>query len=136
MSPYLTLTHWFWPNPGLWQYSNPKVLALIFLALLLMIGSFVLRAWRVRVTNSMTRKLSASWASASFWFGLLALFLIICRTEQIQFLAMRILWVVWFLCLVLYIGVQFFVFKKRHYTIVARDIIADEREKYLPRRAR
>lgn len=128
------LIYWVWPNPGAWTYSDPKVSTAIVLALVLLVGSFALSAWRRRQSNPQTRLLSASWSSASFWFGFIALFLIVCRVEYIQFLAMRVLWVVWFVALALYIFFQILQFRRKHYTVLGRPTIVDVREKYLPRK--
>jgi Ca2+/Na+ antiporter len=128
------LIYWVWPNPGSWVYTDPKVLSAIILSLVLVFGSFALSAWRRKQSNPQTRSLSSSWSSASFWFGLIALFLIVCRVEYIQFLAMRALWLVWFASLALYIVFQVLQFRRRHYTILGRPTIVDVREKYLPRK--
>lgn len=128
------LIYWVWPNPGAWTYSDPKIMTAIALSCLLVVGSFFISAWRRKQSNPQTRMLSASWSSASFWFGLVALFLIVCRVELIQFFAMRALWIVWFGSLALYVVLQVLQFQRRHYTVIGRPTIVDVREKYLPRK--
>lgn len=132
MKPFLV--YWFWPNPGGWSYVSPKIeAALIALAVMLCL-SFVISAWRRRLANPVTRNLSGSWSAASFWFGLVGIALVVSRVEAIQFLAMRILWGVWVLSLALYLIYQILQFKRRHYVLLKRVEVTDERDKYLPRK--
>lgn len=128
------LSYWFWPNPGGWHYQDFRVQMLLAGCLILIILSFVLRFWRGRITSSVTRSLSASWSLSAFWFGIVALTLVVSRAESIQFLAMRFLWALWVLVLVLYALLQLVQFRRRHYTVIRRTQIVDEREKYLPRK--
>lgn len=128
------LVYWVWPNPGGWNYEDSKVLAMFGVCLVLIVGSFLIRFWRRRLKNPKTRSLSSSWSSASFWFGLVALILVVSRVELIQFMSMRLLWAFWFLAAGLYVFFQILQFTKRHYTVLARTTVLDEREKYLPRR--
>jgi phosphoglycerol transferase MdoB-like AlkP superfamily enzyme len=126
------LTYWFWPNPGNASYSDPKVLGLIALCALLFFGSFAVSVWRKRAGNPLTKKLARSWPSAMQWFGCLGVLLIVARVEEIQWLAMRFLWAVWMFSAVLFIGLQLWIFRKRHYTVVPREKRSDPRSMYLP----
>ena len=126
------LSYWFYPNPGGTGYGNPKVLVLIALCLLLFLASFVVSAWRKSRTNPVTRKLSRSWSRALRWFGGIGLILVIARAEGIQFFSMRILWAVWVLVCVAFIGLQMWLFRRKHYEVVPREKVDDPREKYLP----
>ncbi len=130
------LSYWFWPNPAGWHYLDTRVTSLIIVSLVLVALSFVIGQLRVRSKNPVTRTLTKGWPLASFWFGFVALVLTISRVETIQFLSMRVLWFLWFLCLALYVLVQCIQFSRRHYTVVKQAHIVDEREKYLPKAKR
>ena len=67
-------------------------------------------------------------------FGIIALLLVVSRVESIQFLSMRVLWIVWLAALVAYLVIQIFVFRNRYYVIVEKHRTADIRDKYLPKR--
>ncbi len=86
--------------------------------------------------NPMTVKLSRSWASAAFWFGVVGILFAVSRAEQVLFLSMRILPLLWILSLALYVVLQVLQFRSRHYTIVSKKHSYDERDKYLPGRKR
>ena len=116
------------------MYDNPKVLAMLGVLFFFIVLSFVVSAWRRKLKNPMTKKLSSSWSSASFWFGITGLILVVCRVENIQFMSMRVLWAVLFLIALLYIIVQVMSFRRRHYVVKDRVQVVDERDKYLPRK--
>lgn len=128
------LSYLFWPNPGNATYQSPKGLALLVFCAALVIASFALRFWRTKLTNSMTRKLSRSWPSAAFWFGLTGLVFVVSRVEGISYLSMRFLWVLWFVGLVVYLYAQWRLFRARHYEVLPREESHDPREKYLPKK--
>jgi hypothetical protein len=71
-----------------------------------------------------------------FWFCIVALLLVVSRVEMIQFLAMRAALALWFVLAVLYVVFQIFQFRRRHYTVMDRVQVVDERDKYLPKRKR
>lgn len=110
------------------------MLALLGVCFALVIVSFGIRYWRRVLRNPVTKKLSTSWSSASFWFGAVGMVLVVCRVEAIQFLAMRALWGMWLLAGVLYVIVQVISFRRRHYTVLEKMQVVDERDKYLPRK--
>src|SRR5688500_2011783 len=93
----------FWPNPGNAYYSSPKAVALLIVCALMVAGGVVLSRWRKKQGDQVMRKLSKTWPSAAIWFGLIGLVLVVARVEQIQYIAMRILWVVWGVAIVLYV---------------------------------
>jgi len=126
------LRYLFWPNPGNASYSSPKVTLLLLFCVLLIAGTFAIAAWRRKQSNPMTKKLSKSWPAASFWFGIAALLMIISRVEEIQFLAMRFLWVIWIAGVAFYIYVQIRQFRTRHYAVLPRERVLDPRDRYLP----
>ncbi|MDO8648958.1 MAG: hypothetical protein Q7R81_04210 [Candidatus Peregrinibacteria bacterium] len=126
------LTYLFWPNPGNTSYDNPKVMALIAAGAGFVVLGLLVKLWRRKMTNTVTKKLTRSWAGAAFWFGAIALLLVVSRAEQIQFLSMRILWFVWALALLLYGIFQWKNFRMRHYQVLPRETSYDPREKYLP----
>ncbi len=128
------LSYWFWPNPAGWHYHDARVETLLIVSATLVVLSFVISRWRARNANPITRNLSKSWSSASFWFGFVALILTVSRVETIQFLSMRILWALWFLFLALFVLLQIVQFQRRHYTVVKRAHVADERDRYLPKK--
>ncbi|MBT4119367.1 MAG: hypothetical protein HOG89_00060 [Candidatus Peribacter sp.] len=129
------LSYLFWPNPPVPSYDSPKVVIVLLVCVLLMFGSFAIKRWRNSQSNAVTRKLSRSWQSASFWFGIVGLFMAVCRVEGISYLSMRFWWVVWGAIVVIYIGFQIKMFRSRHYEIVPQEAKEqDPREKYLPKK--
>lgn len=82
--------------------------------------------------NPVTKKLSASWPSALYWFGFSGIFMVICRVEGISFLSMRAFWGVWLVILVAFVVIQAKIFRMRHYEILPREKSVDARERYLP----
>lgn len=126
------LTYWVWPNPGGWHYNDTKITVALLLCGILILLSFVIRTWRTRLQSSITRTLTSGWSRAAFWFGVTGIVLIVSRVETIQFLAMRLLWFLWALALVLYLLFQLLQFRRRHYTLLKRVQVSDERDKYLP----
>ncbi len=128
------LVYWFWPNPGGWQYADPKVAIALAGCGALILLSFIIKYWRGQLQSSITRSLTSSWSTVLFWFGLLGVIFIICRVEMIQFMAMRLLWLLWALSLGLYALYQLLRFRRRHYVLLDRVKVLDERDKYLPRK--
>lgn len=128
------LSFLFWPNPANADYGSPKVVALMILCGLLIVGAFALSFWRKRMKNPVTKKLSRSWGVAAFWFGLSGLILIVSRVEQIQFVSMRFLWVIWIAIAAFYVYIQVRLFRARHYEVLPREASVDPRSKYLPRK--
>ena len=128
------LKYLLWPNLGTAAYDNPKVVSLLILSLCLIGFSFLIRLWRKRLKNSVTRRLSRSWASAALWFGITALILTVSRTEGISYVSMRLWWFVWALVLIIYIVFQVKIFRMRHYEKIATKIIEDPLVKYLPKK--
>ncbi len=129
-------SYWFWPNPGNLHYGDMTALIQLGVSAGLVLLSFLLSFWRRRLKNPVTKKLSRSWATASFWFGIAGVLFVVSRVEGILFLAMRAMWPVWALLLLAYLGVQILTFRRRHYTVVTEQRAADPREKYLPGKKR
>ncbi len=127
------LVYLFWPNPGNATYGSPKSLMLMVVCGLLVLGSIAIRMWRRRTQSGTLRKLSKSWSTAAFWFGITGFVLIVSRAEQIQYLSMRVLWVVWILLALLYLYLQMRVFRSRYYQVMPTVVSVDPREKYLPK---
>lgn len=130
------LVYLFWPNPGNTHYDNPKVVALLVLCGVLLLAAFALSLWRRRTRSGMLRRLSRSWGVACFWFGVTGLVLTVARVENIQYLAMRFLWVLWLVLAVLFLVVQVRFFRMRYYEVVPQRRKEDERERYLPGKGR
>lgn len=130
------LTYIFWPNPGNADYGSPKSLALIVICLLLVIASLVISRWRKRRSDQVLRRLSSSWSTASLWFGLVGLVLVVARVEEIQYIAMRLWWIVWGLLLALYVVLQIRRYRTRYYQVLPAQSVNDPRDKYLPKRKR
>jgi amino acid transporter len=130
------LSYIFWPNPGNADYDSPKVIALMILCVLLMLATFGISYWRRSVANQSMRRISKSWASASFWFGLVGLILIVARVEQIQYIAMRFMWALWLLVLVAYLYLQVRNYRLRYYEVLPNEPTVDPRSKYLPKKKR
>jgi hypothetical protein len=105
---------------------------LLILCVLLVAGSFGVRYWRRGITSAVTKKLSKSWSSAAFWFGIVGAVLVVCRVEEIQYAAMRFWWVVWTVSLVTYALFQWRMFTQRNYTILPKMKKEDPRDRYLP----
>ncbi len=130
------LSYLFWPNPGNAYYTDPKMVLLLGAGLVLVVASLCLRAWRAGMADHRLKKVSASWQTAGMWFGLVLLFLVVCRVEHIQFLAMRVLVYVWAVSLLAYVLWQLRRFKKVYFQILPRDHAEDARDKYLPKKRR
>ncbi len=128
------LTYWFYPNPGGVSYGAPKVIAALLLCTALIVGSFFVSLWRSRLENPLTRKLSRSWPATLRWFGGIGLVLTVSRVEQVQFLAMRFLWVLWILAAAGAIVLHVRLWRLRHYSVLDRPLEQDPREKYLPKK--
>lgn len=129
------LSYLFWPNPPAPSYSNPKVLFVLIVCALLVTGSFACKRWRNSQKNAVTRKLTRSWSSAAFWFGIVGMFMAVCRVEGISYLSMRFLWVLWLLGAALFIVVQWKLWRMRHYEVLPQEKpAADPREQYLPKK--
>jgi len=126
------LSYWFYPNPGNADYMSPKVLILFSVLALFFLLSFVLSYWRCKHSNLMTRKLTKSWPGALRLLSIVGIILIVCRVEDIQFFAMRILWVFWALAFIAFAILQVWLWRKMHYTVVPRITVDDPRAKYIP----
>lgn len=124
----------FWPNPGNALYTSPKIIALLVFCVALVISSFVIRWWRHQEQHSRRRLLSRSWPAASLWFGISGLILIVARVEQIQFVAMRLWWVIWGIAAGLYVWFQVKNWHLRYYEVLPQTRERSPMEKYLPRR--
>ncbi len=128
------LTFIFWPNPGNATYTSPKALTLLIVCIVFIVASFVLPFVRGKWNNPQLRKLSKSWATATGWFGWTGLVLVICRVEEIQYLAMRFLWIIWGVLLVLYVVLQIRSYRMRYYEVIPNRPTQDARAQYLPQR--
>ena len=122
----------FYPNPGQMTYGDPAAIWTVVLCGALIALSFGIRLWRKRLQNAMTKKLSKTWSAASLWLGITGILLMVMRVEQIQFFAMRFLWIVWALVGAAYLLIQLRLFRSRHYQILPRVTVADPRARYLP----
>jgi hypothetical protein len=130
----LTLRYLFWPNPGFASYTDPDMIALLAVCVLLIVGSFIIGFWRRKQSNPIARKLSKSWSSVAFWFGIVGLVMVVSRVEDIQFFAMRFLWIVWLVLLLLYVWFQIKRWRARHYEVLPTVVTHDPRDAYLPKR--
>ncbi len=128
------LSYWFYPRPPATSYENPKVLLLLGFCVLLFLGSFGIALFRKKRENPVTKRLMKSWAPLMRWFGGIGVVLTVSRVEDIQFLSMRVFWALWVLGLVVFLVLQAWRFRLRHYTILPREYIEDPRDKYLPKR--
>ncbi len=128
------LTYIFWPNPGNADYTSPKALALLVLCIALVVASFIVPRLRAAWQNTQLKKVSGSWATACGWFGWAGLMLVVARVEEIQYVAMRFLWVVWGAALLAYLFVQYKTYRSRYYEVIASQPVHDHRAPYLPKR--
>lgn len=127
------LTYIFWPNPGNADYSSPKALILLVLCIVAVVAAVVIP--RLRGSwNPQLKKLSKSWATACAWFGGIGLVLVIARVEEIQYIAMRFLWVLWGMALLGYMFVQVRSYRARYYEVLPTAPVQDARAQYLPKR--
>lgn len=127
-------SHLFWPRPPVVGYDDLKMQIILLICFGLIVTSFVLKRWRKKQSNAVTRKLSRSWRGAALWFGLIGLILAVSRAEDISYLSMRFWWVVWVCILALYLFIQIRTFRTRHYSKLPSEHQDDPREKYLPRK--
>lgn len=134
MQPFLLTL--FAANPRGVTYGSPSMVALLVVCAAFVAFSFGVRFWRRRQENSVLRKLSRSWSSVSFWFGIVGLILVVARVEGIQFVAMRFLWVIWVVLLLLYLFFQWKLFRAKFYAVIPTRPQEDPRDKYLPGKRR
>lgn len=128
------LTYLFWPNPGNASYSSPKAFALLIVCCLLLGAAALLSVWRRRQANPRLKQISRLWPAVSFWAGLTGMLLIVARVEQIQFLAMRVWWVIWMASIVFFCVQQVRLFRARYYKELPMKRVRDPRGTYLPKR--
>lgn len=127
------LTYIFWPNPGNADYTSPKALILLLLCIAAVIAAVALPRLRGN-WNPQLKKLSRSWVTACAWFGGTGLVLVISRVEEIQYVAMRFLWVIWGVALFVYLFVQIRSYRARYYEVLPNAPVHDDRAQYLPKR--
>ncbi len=130
------LTYLFWPNPGNAGYDSPKAMLLLVACALLLVAAALLSVWRRRLAHPRLKRLSRSWAAASFWFGLTGVLLVIARVEMIQFVAMRVWWLLWIAAAVSYVVFQVRSFRVRYYEEIPLEKAEDPRRAYLPKKKR
>ena len=130
------LSYLFWPNPGGVMYSSTKIVILLAICASFIVLSFVLRLWRKKHPNPISRKLSRSWPSALFWFGVAGLVLTVSRAEGLSFVSMRVWIFRWGVSFVLYFLFQWRQFRTRHYELVRTEKQDDPRNMYLPKKKR
>ena len=130
------LSYLFWPNPGNAYYDSRSMVILLTVSAALIIVSFLIRFWRKKLQNPITKKLSKTWAGASLWFGIVGIVLVVSRVEQIQFLAMRFMWVLWALAAAAFVFIQVRLFRARHYEVLPSAVVSDPRDMYLPGKRR
>ncbi len=130
------LSYLFWPNPGNTTYGSPKALALLVFCGACIAASILLRFWRRRLGNPVLRKLSTSWPAIALWSGGSGVVLVVARVENVQFLAMRVLWIVWAVAIILTLLFQLWKFRMRYYEVMPQKRMLDPLEKYLPKRRR
>ncbi|MBT3293175.1 hypothetical protein HN512_05075 [Candidatus Peregrinibacteria bacterium] len=128
------LTYIFWPRPNQVGYDNPKIIAILAICISFIVASFIIKKWRKGLHNTQTKKLSKSWSTALIWFGAIGLVLVISRVEDISYVSMRFLWVLWLLILALYVLLQIKLFKAKHYEVLPSERVEDPRRKYLPKK--
>lgn len=133
-SEMFTLTYWFWPNPANAEYTSPKSLALLVLCIALVLASFILPYLRNRWQNPQLKKVSKTWATAAGWLGWIGLVLVISRVEEIQYLSMRFLWVLWGIAAAFYVFLQARIYRSRYYEVIPNRPTQDARADYLPRK--
>jgi len=126
------LSYIFWPRPPVVAYDSPKMQVLLIFCGVLVLASFIIKRWRRKQQNPITRKLSRSWATAAIWFGIIGFILAVSRAEDISYISMRFWWIVWFGIFSLYVFIQIRLFRARHYKRLPNERVDDPRDKYLP----
>jgi hypothetical protein len=134
MSTFLTFL--FASNPRGVEYSSPSMLGLLGLCAAMIVLSFGIRFWRRKQENAVVRKLSRSWSSTIFWFGIVGLVLVVARVEGIQFVAMRFWWVLWAGLLLGYAFLQLRLFRMKYYAVIPTRPQEDPKDRYLPGKRR
>lgn len=122
----------FWPNPGGMSYSDPHALLALFICGVLLLLGLVFSLLRWRSRSGAFRRLTRSWARAALWFSGIGLLLVVARTEEIQYLAMRFWWVLWLGGLLLFVILQWRRARLLWYEVLPTASVQDSREKYLP----
>ncbi len=130
------LKYIFHPNPGFSSYTTTSMMTLLIICTLLLLGSFAVRYWRTGLKNPITKKLSRSWPAFMFTMSLIGFVLVVSRVEGIQFLAMRFLWALWLLTVVVYAFLQYRLFNAKHYEVLPTQRVDDPRDRYLPKKRR
>jgi FtsH-binding integral membrane protein len=130
----MSLSYIFWPNPQATTYDNPKVLALFAVCASMVVLSLIIRVWRRKLGNTVTRRLTRSWPSALLWFAGVALVLVVARVEQISYISMRMWWIVWAVALLFFVYGQMRRWKAMHYEVLPQQRVDDPRAKYLPKK--
>lgn len=120
--------------PPALDYGSVQLMPFLVLSLGLILASILLSRWRKKTSNVVTKKLSKTWPTAAFAFGFVGFILVLSRAENIQYISMRFWWVVWFVLGLLFVYLQYRVYKARHYEILPSQSSVDPREKYLPKR--
>ena len=130
------ISYLFWPNPGGVSYLDPHPLIALLVCGVLLLLALVLRILRTRSHSGSFRRLTQSFDRAALWFGLVGLFLVIARAEEIQYVAMRFWWIVFGGSFALYVFVQCRRARLLWYEVIPSAPSQDLREKYLPHRKR
>ena len=134
------ITEWlgyiFWPHPPHAAFFSVKVQIAFWICVAFVAVSVALRLWRNGIKNSVTKKLSKSWASTLQWYGLIGIVLVVARVVEAQYIAMRLWWIVWLVSLCVYVFVQVRMWRSRHYEIIPSKTVSDPRDPYLPSRKR
>jgi tellurite resistance protein TehA-like permease len=115
-------------------YDNYKMQLLLLLCFGLVVASIVIKHWRRKQKNPVTRKLTRSWRRAAMSFGLIGLVLAASRAEDISYISMRFWWVLWLCAFAFYAYVQVRIFRARHYEKLPTEKTEDPRDRYLPNR--
>jgi len=126
----------FDPFPPALEYSDPLLLPFLLIALGLLAASYFLSRLSRNHPNPVTKKLTKIWPKAAFFYGFVALILVVSRAEAIQYIAMQFWWIVWAILGILFATVQYRLFRSRHYQVLKSEHVEDPREKYLPKRKR
>ena len=126
------LSYLFYPNPGNAAYTSPKALLLLAVCAGLLLIAASIKVWRMKLKNPVTKKLSGTWPASFLWFGIVGLVLVVSRVENIQFLAMRFLWVLWGASFFLFVFFQAKRYRMRNYEVLPKVVSTDPRSKYLP----
>lgn len=122
-------------QPGSVSYGHPMAAAILCASLLAFAVGAVVRRRQHSATGYARQGLKA-WGTLLFVFGVIGVMLGVSRAENIVFLAMPFLQILWALLLAVSSVIHLSLLRKRSYTILPSARVVDPRDEYLPKKRR